>query len=146
MKRISYFLILVLISSCLPTLKFESIPCEKFRDCKETIKKVYLLQEPDKAPVSIVVTDEYIAWSKDAAVYHKVTGATTRQNQQNTIYFKDIEDLRVVYDTYYKIRFINKANKTSHAIVIADKDYAIQGCSAIKCMIELSKSNSDGLY
>jgi hypothetical protein len=146
MKKYTIFLIFLIFSGCLPTLKFEAIPCNKFKDCKETIKKVYVLQKPNRAPKGIVVTDEYIAWSKDVAVFHTVTGATSTHDFKNVIYFKDIENLRLIYDRSSKIiAFINKANGTKHDIYLSDEDYAIQGYSAIKCMIEKNKSKSDEL-
>lgn len=107
-----------------------------------------MLQKPDKAPVEIEVTDEYIAWSKDVAVYHNVTGATSTHIQTNTIYFKDIEYLRVKDDntSRFEIVFINKATKKENIIFLYDKDYAIQGYSAIKCMTEKAKNNPENMY
>jgi len=63
----------------------EPIPCDKFKDCKETIKKVYLLQRPDKAPNEISVTNEFISWSNDESHYDLWTGVTTVKLNKNTI-------------------------------------------------------------
>lgn len=151
MKRLIYCVFIsVMCVGCFPKrLAFDPIPCDKFRDCKETIKKVYMLQNPKQAPIDVIVSDEYILWNKDVSVYHNVTGATTVHNQQNTIYFKDIEELRLIDDNKpntFEIRFINKANQKTYIIELHDKDYAIQGYSAIKCMMDSVKKNSDGLY
>ncbi len=147
------FTSLGLFSSCFvlnpsKQLVFDPIPCDKFIDCKETIKKVYMVQKSKLAPVQISVTDEYITWSKDVAVQNYMSGATTTHLFNNTIYFRDIERLRVIDDDSGRteIRFINKANKSEHTIFLYDKDYAIQGYSAIKCLIELNKTNSNGKY
>lgn len=150
MKKMKKFLIFgaisILLFGCFTkTLTVNRIPCDNFKDCKETIKKVYKLQKSDKAPISIKVTDEYISCSKHVTQYNFFTDATSTSYRTETIYFKDIKDLRVVRDNSrrYEIRFKNSANNTNNIIFLYDYNYAIQGYSAIKCMIELGKNKTD---
>lgn len=135
------------ISNCFSQVKFDSIPCEKFKDPKETIKKIFLVQKANKVPKGISVTDECIYLSYDKDVNHHITGGTTTQTWNSAIYFQDIQKLRIVHDNSgrYEIRFYNKATKTKMIIFLYDKDYAIQGVCAINCMIKKQKS-ADKLY
>ena len=126
---------------------FDSIPCEKFRDPKETIKKIYLVQKANKVPKEIIVSDESIFLSYDKDLHHHITGGTTTHTWNSAIYFQDIQELRIVHDNSgrYEIRFYNKATKKNMIIFLYDKDYAIQGVCAINCMIKRQKI-ADKLY
>jgi hypothetical protein len=151
MKKLIYLCVISLsITGCFSKqLIIDPIPCEKFKDCKETIKKIFALQNPKKAPLEITVTDESIVWLVNQDVHHNVTGATTSHTMQNTLYFKDIEALRLVKDNKphtYEIRFINRANRKTYIISLRDQDYALQGYSAIKCLMGSVNKNPNTLY
>ena len=106
-----------------------------------------MLQKANKVPKEIQVTEECITLTYDKDIHHHVTGGTTTHTQHKTVYFKDIEKLRVIHDNSgrYEIRFYNKAIRKKDIIFLYDKDYAIQGYSAIKCMIE-NQDTSNTLY
>lgn len=146
-KNLCVLGVTLFLSSCATSrIALEPIPCNKFNDCKESIKKLYMLQKPNKAPSEIIVTDEYISYSKPTDIYHNVTGATTTHLLQNTIYFKNIENLRVEnkkHTSKYVILFSNKVNRTKQVIIIYDKDEVTKGYSAIKCMVDIAKSNTN---
>ena len=140
------FIVLILstlTSMCFSQVEFDSIPCEKFRDPKETIKKIFMLQKENKIPVDIQVNDECITLTYDKDINHHITGGTTTHTQHNTIYFRDIEKLRIVHDNSgrFEIRFYNKATKNKFIVFLYDKNYAIQGVCAINCMIRKQKAN-----
>ena len=136
-------LLMLMLSSCSPIV-FEPISCDQFKDCRETIKKVYSVQRPDKAPYAVEVTNEYIETGKTLDINHHVMGTTTSRQTSNRIYFKDIADLRVIHKwSRYEIRFVNRANRFTTLIFLSDKEYAIQGYSAIKCMVDQAKANTN---
>jgi len=134
----------LLVSNCFSQVKFDSIPCEKFKDLKETIKKIYLIQKANKVPKSISVTDECILLSYDKDVNHHIMGTTTTQTWNSAIYFRDIQKLRIVHDNSgrFEIRFYNKATRKNLIIFLYDKEYAIQGVCAINCMIKKQQSDN----
>ena len=140
---------LILLTGCFSTtLIVEPIPCDKFIDSKKNIEKVYMSQRPDRAPASIEVTDEAIFLTKDESIYHNITGETTVHTKKTAIYFNKIEKLRVVDDNTKRteIRFYYPASDMTHIVFLYDKDLAIEGYSAIKCMIEKAKKRNDGMY
>jgi hypothetical protein len=127
--------------------EFELIPCDKFRDSKENIKKAFQLQEADRAPNQIIVTDEYIDWIKEG-VNRNMLDVPRGESLHNTVYFNKIINLSIIHPTKrYIIKFINTTSNREHVIVLYDKDIAEQGYSAIKCMMDAAKDRSqDGLY
>jgi len=135
-------------STCFSQVVFDSIPCEKFKDPKETIKKIYLIQKANKVPKEISVDDERIFLSYDKDVNHHVSGGVTTQTWNTAIYFQDIQQLRIVHDNTgrFEIRFFNNASKKTVIIFLYDLNYAIQGVCAINCMIKKQKRIEDNLY
>ena len=143
---ISLLGITLTISSCAYVV--DPIACDKFKDCKETIRKTYALQPPKKAPADVEVTDEYIMAERQLDIHHNITGATTTHDTKNLTYFKDIKKLRVSKKFgRCEIVFKNKANNVVTVIVLSNTDYMIQGYSAIKCMIDqAAKSKENDKY
>jgi len=137
--RISIFLVLLalLLSNCIRTVDVTPIPCNQFDDCKETIQKILLKQSP--VPSDVTVTDETFAWSYDTYDYDEWTGNTTSRRLFK-FFYEDIYDMRVVHDNSgrFEIRFKSKTSKDTYMIFLYDKQHAIQGYSAINCMIESS--------
>ena len=136
--NLSYIILgLVLtLTGCFPSkVAFEPIPCEKFKDCKETIQKAMKQQIGNKSPNYVEVTDEYIRWDKVLA--HPGYYVTTYSKKAHTLYFKNISKLVLVSKKgHYEIRMFNKASGDVDMIFLYDKDLAIRGYSAIKCMMD----------
>lgn len=140
------FFVSVFLSGCFSTtLVVDPIPCDKFIDCKKNIEKVYLSQRADLVPASIKVTDEAVFFNNDESTFHNVTGATTVHSKSSAIYFEKIENLRLVDDgntKRFEIYFFYTGNRITYKIFLYDKDLAIEGYSALKCMIDQAKEKA----
>jgi len=143
--NLSYIILgLVLtLTGCFPSkVAFEPISCEKFKDCKETIKQVMKQQIRKKSPGYVEVTDESIAWDKG----YEVPGAfvSAYRVTKHVLYFKNINKLELVSKKgHYEIRMFNKASGDVDMIFLYDKDLAIRGYSAIRCMMDKLSTNND---
>ena len=129
--------IAIFFSSCVTTISFTPIPCSQFTNCQETIHKTLLKQSP--VPKMVDVTDKLMSW--DYGTYYHDSWSSTTQQRYFTFFFEDIYDMRVVHDNSgrYEIRFRSRTSKNTYIIFLWDKQIAIEGYSAINCMIESTK-------
>jgi hypothetical protein len=145
-KYLFLILAFALLSSCFSEqLVVDPIPCDKFIDAKKNIEKAYLSQRIALVPASIEVTDEAIFLNTAESTIHNVAGPTTVHSRSTAIYFEHIENIRLIDDgntERFEIYFFYTANKTTYKIFLYDKNIAIEGYSALKCMIEKAKQKS----
>ncbi len=121
-------------------VEFDPIPCSDLANAKETINKVYRSQRAKEAPNELEITDKYIAWSKQKSKSGYWTYSRGTVTLSNTVYYDMISELRLIrYKKHYEIIIISKSTKTKYKIILWDKELAIEGYSAIKCMIEQTK-------
>lgn len=135
-------LLFVLTTTAQKNIDFVPIPCPEIKDAKETIEKVYRSQNEKYAPNQIEVTDEYIAWGKQKSKSSFLGYGRSTVMVDNTIYFDMISDFWLIKSqAHFEIIIRSKSSKSNHKIILFDKGLAIEGYSAIQCMIEKSKTN-----
>ena len=133
-------MIVALVTVAQSNIEFDPIPCSDLVDAKEIIKKVYRSQREKEAPNELEITDKYIAWSKQKSKSNMWSYSRSTVTLSNTVYYDMISDLRLIRNKrHYEIIIISKSSKTKYKIILWDKELAVEGYSAIKCMIEQSK-------
>ena len=121
---------------------FNIIPCSDIKDAKATIKKAYLSQDEKYAPNDLEITDESIAWGKQKTKDNFWVGKSTLI-LNNSIYFDMMEKLCMRKNGgKYEIIFTSKSSGKKYAIKLRDFEQAVEGYSAIQCMIDKAKPNS----